>query len=139
MCPETQSKCSYSSVMDSRLAAKSGMDAYGAITPSPNQTSCGVPYVIFRNSRAGSMISAAISESTPPTAIPRMRKGSNNNQTNGYKTSARSATGQHKTNKMHQSKNLTIGSSCWQSASMITPFGLFKYRSSIKKDGLNGR
>jgi hypothetical protein len=45
----------------------------------------------------------------PPTAIPRIRKGSSNNQIMGYRSKAKRASGQHRTNKMHHSKNLIIG------------------------------
>jgi hypothetical protein len=51
-----------------------------------------------------------ISASTPSTATPKIRKGSRSSQTTGYATSANRATGQHKTNKMHQSRNFTIES-----------------------------
>jgi hypothetical protein len=63
---------------------------------------------ILRKSLAGSMIIDPIKSSAPPTAIPTIRNGSNINQTIGYKISASNANGQHKTNKMHHSKNLII-------------------------------
>ena len=49
-----------------------------------------------------------INSSTPPTAIPTIRNGSNASQTRGYKIRARSANGQHRTHRMHQSRNFTI-------------------------------
>jgi hypothetical protein len=49
-----------------------------------------------------------IKSSTPPTAMPIMRKGSNTNQTSGYKIRARRAMGQHKTNKMHHTRSFNI-------------------------------
>jgi hypothetical protein len=45
---------------------------------------------------------------TPPTAMPRIRKGSRMSHTIGYRTSARSAIGQQSTKRMHHSKNFTI-------------------------------
>jgi hypothetical protein len=63
---------------------------------------------ILRKRRTGSMIIEKINSSTPPTAMPIMRKGSNINHTSGYKTIARSATGQHKTNNMHHNRNFTM-------------------------------
>src|SRR5579864_9509530 len=44
----------------------------------------------------------------PPTAIPTMRKGRSKSQTIGYRISAAMATGQHRTNRIHQSKKVTI-------------------------------
>ncbi len=69
-------------------------------------------FYILRMSRDGSMMIDEIKASTPLTAMPRMRKGSNTSHTMGYRTSARSASGQHKTNKMHHSRNFTIGNCC---------------------------
>ena len=63
---------------------------------------------LFRKSVKGSIISDAKTKSTPLTAIPRIRKGSNITQTIGYSTKAISATGQQRTNKMHQRRNFTM-------------------------------
>jgi hypothetical protein len=46
--------------------------------------------------------------STPPTARPTSRKGRRISQTIGYTTTARSASGQHRTSKIIQRKNLVI-------------------------------
>ncbi len=53
-------------------------------------------------------MSEAINASTPPTAIPTILKGRRSSQTIGYKTRARRARGQHKTNKMHQTRNFNM-------------------------------
>jgi hypothetical protein len=45
------------------------------------------------------------SANTASKVIPRSRSGSEINQTIGNRTSARSATGQHSTNKRHQPTN----------------------------------
>jgi len=48
---------------------------------------------------------------TPCTAIPRMRNGSVRSQTMGYSTSASSASGQQRMNRMHQRKKAAIATS----------------------------
>jgi hypothetical protein len=59
----------------------------------------------------GSMNMALRRPKTPLTAIPTRRKGSVSNQTMGYSTSASSATGQHKKNRMiHKKKAATATS-----------------------------
>src|SRR5437899_1994844 len=40
--------------------------------------------------------------------MPRMRNGNSMSQTNGYSTSPSSASGQHRTNRMHQRKKAAI-------------------------------
>src|SRR5271165_2340322 len=46
--------------------------------------------------------------STPWTATPTMRNGSRTSQMKGYATSASRANGQHRTNRMHQSRKVNI-------------------------------
>jgi len=46
--------------------------------------------------------------STPSTAIPRTRKGRRRNQTNGYRTNARSARGQHRNNRISHKRNFVM-------------------------------
>src|SRR5579864_7715215 len=64
--------------------------------------------------RNGSVITRKITSRTPWTATPMMRNGSNNSQTNGYATNASSARGQHRTKRMHHSRNANMAdtSSC---------------------------
>jgi hypothetical protein len=76
---------------------------------------------IFRNSRAGSIMMEATSVSTPPTAIPTILKGSKSSQRIGYNTNASKATGQHKTKRMHQRRNL-----------ITDPPNLFEYRNTFR-------
>src|SRR5476649_1325361 len=45
--------------------------------------------------------------STPPTAMPTMRKGNRRSQMKGYNTRASSASGQHSTNRMHHKMKVT--------------------------------
>src|SRR5208337_158413 len=54
--------------------------------------------------RAGSITTAQTRASTPLTAMPTMRKGSNSNHTIGYRISASNARGQHSTNSKHHSR-----------------------------------
>jgi hypothetical protein len=51
---------------------------------------------------------ALINSSTPSTAIPSRRKGSNSIQKIGYKTIARRARGQHNTKRISQRINEII-------------------------------
>jgi len=51
---------------------------------------------------------ADTSARAPCTATPAILNGSNRSQTNGYRTSARIANGQHRTNRMHQSRKAII-------------------------------
>src|SRR2546427_244258 len=61
-----------------------------------------------RRKWAGSVTMPQIRASTPPTAIPMMRNGNSSSHTSGYRSRAISASGQHRTNRISQSKNLTI-------------------------------
>src|SRR5581483_7482793 len=61
-----------------------------------------------RTSRAGNANSAQISSSTPPTATPTIRNGSNISHTMGYSTNASMARGQQKNRSMHHSRNLIM-------------------------------
>ena len=55
--------------------------------------------------RAGSRMIPRINSSSPSTAIPTMRNGSRISQIRGYEINASNASGQHKNNKMHHSRN----------------------------------
>src|SRR5215831_13544082 len=44
----------------------------------------------------------------PPTAMPTRRNGSKSSHTTGYSTSARSASGQHNTNRINQTRKVII-------------------------------
>src|SRR5260370_36864872 len=48
------------------------------------------------------------SASTPPTAMPTIRKGNSTSHTSGYSTKASSASGQHSTNRISQSRKWII-------------------------------
>src|SRR5260370_28975935 len=48
------------------------------------------------------------SASTPPTAMPTMRKGNSTSHTSGYTTKASSASGQHSTNRISQNRKWII-------------------------------
>jgi len=67
-----------------------------------------------RRSRMGSMKMALMSPRTPSTAIPTMRKGNVSNHTIGYSTSASSASGQHKKNRMIHNKKAAMATSVWR-------------------------
>lgn len=47
-------------------------------------------------------------DSTPWTAMPKIRNGSNSSHTIGYKNSAANAKGQQTINNKHQSTNVSI-------------------------------
>jgi hypothetical protein len=68
------------------------------------------PYALRgpRRTRAGRKMIARKRSRAPVTAIPKMRKGNNNNHTSGYSTSARRASGQHKTSKIHQRRKFSM-------------------------------
>jgi hypothetical protein len=51
---------------------------------------------------------AAMSASTPPTAMPINRNGISTSHTIGYRIKATNATGQHNTSNMQNNRNLTI-------------------------------
>ncbi len=51
---------------------------------------------------------ALTNASAPCMAIPNIRNGMSSNQTSGYRTNARSATGQHSRNRKHQSTKVSI-------------------------------
>src|SRR6202521_4040198 len=55
------------------------------------------------------MTAAQTRASTPWTAMPTNRKGSNSSHTIGYRNSASRATGQHSTTRKHQSRKAIIG------------------------------
>jgi hypothetical protein len=61
-----------------------------------------------RSIRAGSVTIAQIKESTPSTAMPRIRKGKRSNQTTGYAIRANNASGQQKMRRRNQSMNVII-------------------------------
>jgi hypothetical protein len=63
---------------------------------------------IFFRRREGRKNMALISDSTPSTAIPRIRKGSRRSHIMGYNTSASIASGAHKANNISQSKKVII-------------------------------
>src|SRR2546430_2771576 len=60
--------------------------------------------------RNGSVTMPHTSESAPPTAIPIKRNGRSISHTMGYKTSAASAKGQHRTNRMHHKRKANMRS-----------------------------
>mgnify|MGYP006948853931 CR=1 FL=1 len=57
---------------------------------------------------AGSKKIDLIRDSIPSTAMPSNRNGSSTSHTIGYSTMARIASGAHSTNRINQSKNVTI-------------------------------
>ena len=59
-----------------------------------------------RSSLTGSMMMPRTTPSTPSTATPTMRNGINRTHTSGYTTRANSASGQHSTRRMHQTRKL---------------------------------
>src|SRR5260370_41250540 len=58
--------------------------------------------------RAGSVNNAQMNCSTPLTANPTIRNGSRSSHTIGYSTRATMASGQHKTRRMHHSRNFVM-------------------------------
>ena len=64
-------------------------------------------YIRF-NKREGKRNMDLMSDNTPSTAKPNMRKGNNNNQMIGYNTKARIASGAQTANNISQSKKVII-------------------------------
>ncbi len=79
---------------------------------SPNEDhmfgATSVGYLPPLSRRAGSVMIALRRSKTASTVMPRSRKGRDRSQTNGYRSKARRASGQHKTRRISQSKNFMI-------------------------------
>src|ERR1700693_1086786 len=60
-----------------------------------------------RIKRAGNVINAQTSSSTPPTAIPIRRNGSSSSHTMGYRINAIKANGQHRRKRITNSRKLS--------------------------------
>ena len=66
------------------------------------------PFYIRRKMVTGRRMIASTRPRAPFTATPANRNGSKRSHTRGYKTSAASASGQHKKRRMSHNKNFAI-------------------------------